>query len=103
METRYQSPTPRCGGEGVNLDQLHSKAQALVSSLDLGERHAIVVEHGDNVTTMAAAGWIFVKNDEPESFRLVIETLFALGYKAGRADDVDLSGIDLTPDPAEPT
>lgn len=81
----------------MNLDQLHTKAQELVSSIELVERHAIFVEHADEVTAMAAAGWIFVKNDEPESFRLVIETLFALGYKAGQTDNFDLSGIETDP------
>lgn len=77
------------------MDILHqiSRAQDLVTSLDLGERHAIVIEHNDDVTALAAAACIAGQNGQVENVRLLCEVIFALGYKAGRGDRLDLSAF----------
>ena len=69
------------------------KVQALVASLDLGQRHAIVVERNDDVTALAVASLVASSMGQTENVRLLFEVAFALGYLAGKEDKVDLSEI----------
>lgn len=77
----------------MDIREQISRAQDLVAGLDLGERHAIVIEHNDDVTALAAAALIAGQNGQVENVRLLCETLFALGYKAGRADRLDVDAF----------
>lgn len=74
----------------MNVPHQISRAQDLVAGLDLDERHAIIIEHNDDVTALAAAALIAGQNGQVENVRLLCETLFALGYKAGKDDRLDL-------------
>jgi hypothetical protein len=78
----------------VEIQANIQKAQQLVADLDLGQRHAIVVEHQAEVTALAVAALIAGGQGQAVNVRLICETLFALGYLAGKEDRIDLSVFD---------
>lgn len=79
----------------LNPRNLTRKAIDLMKSISEAERHAIAVENNEAITALAflthvtadPLGYTANNRDALNALRVAAETLFALGYRAGRQDD----------------
>lgn len=84
----------------MNLEASNLKRTAiqLLSSLTDAERHAITVENNETVTALAFLAHISIdpmglmdnNREALNCLRVIAETLFVLGYRAGQQDNIKL-------------
>lgn len=68
-------------------------ASRLIQRLDKQQRHGIATGYSEIIVPLTTAAVFLSKNNNIDYVRLVTETLFALGYLAGKEDSENLSEL----------